>query len=359
VRQFPFISNIIHWISVVFVCNTSAQNLIQDTVVVSFAKLEDINSIAVVIDTIIDARAGKTNCIGRYEINKYLIVPVDLLILTEGPLSENLKNVFSYSDSNVTSKFKAVIDKFWLSKNTNSLFNPHYCLNASIHLHRIDGNNQSAYLGQLLYESTQREKLWKEDLKHGFNSVVEIWQKQFTQDLITLLNDSLFSSNKPFHNLRPGMNNVKWINFYGGLDYILGTADQLFDGEIFFSHREANTKFFRSGYALRYRMSKKFESIEFGNSVDYLLFRLSRNLIFRLKSQLFIGVNRWKDYESSEHNILDMFIGDFSLSQSLILNPLDTSFILLGCGLSQDLSYIYSQGFNVQWGFLFHLGLKI
>ena len=55
----------------------------------------------------------------------------------------------------------------------------------------------------------------------------------------------------------------------------------------------------------------------------------------------------------------DAFIGDLSLSQSIVYNPLDKNSILFGIGLSEDLSYIYSKGLRFHTGILFHLGIKL
>jgi hypothetical protein len=72
-----------------------------------------------------------------------------------------------------------------------------------------------------------------------------------------------------------------------------------------------------------------------------------------------IGVNRWKDYQTYDHKLYDAIILDFALNQKVIFNPLDRNSLLVGFGISEDLSYIYSRGLNLQFGFLISLGLKL
>jgi len=338
----------------------TAQDLIQDSLVISIDKLEYTEHANLVIDTVIDAREVPNRQIGVYELNKYWLIPVDLLIQTERPLAESLNHIFKQPAKTDTGKIQISIEKFSVNKNTNSLFYPHYHLNASIQLFNINSVGQSDYIGRLLYEPSCRAPFFSDDLQDGFQSVVNIWINEFAHDLekMHMLNNSS-STGIMFNNLRRDIHDVNWINFYGGFDYIFGFRERLIDGEFYFSHREARSTFYRSGYGIRYRMADLFESIEFGSSVDYLLFRISSSIVVQLKSQLLIGANRWKDYRKTEHEIYDIFIGDFALSQCVILNPLDKTSLLIGLGLSEDLSYVYSRGLKFHIGLLVHMGFKL
>ena len=104
---------------------------------------------------------------------------------------------------------------------------------------------------------------------------------------------------------------------------------------------------------------RDYESIEFGLSIDRLYHRIKQQMVFRGKSQLMLGVNRWKDIETKAHKLYDIGIIDFALSQSLIYNPLDRGSILFGIGLQQNVSYIYSKKIQVQLGLVIHIGLKL
>jgi hypothetical protein len=145
-----------------------------------------------------------------------------------------------------------------------------------------------------------------------------------------------------------------------GFDGMLGSNDNLLDNEIYFSHREAGKRFFRSGgYNIRYRNANDFESIEFGLSNDYLFYRLSPKLLLQGKSQIMFGLNRWKDIQTTKHKLYDAVILDYSMSQSLVFNPLDKRSILFGIGLMENIFYVYSKDFQFQAGPLLHLGIKL
>ncbi len=337
----------------------SAENLIQDTLFVSFSEQNDISFLNSLIDTVIDARKLDPHYLGNYEINKYWIIPVDLLIYTEHPLSENFKNIAGQLKSKSTEKLKIVIEKFWLSKMTNSLIYPHYRIDASVQLYDMSSQLQPAMKGQLLYEVIYREPLFKDDLKEGFESVIRIWENDFADDLEKVTQDSFSSSDPNMTNFRKELKEIKWINLMAGIDYIFSYHERFIDGELLFSHRESRSVLFRSGYGLRYRRSEKFESIEFGSSVDYLFYRFNNNFQMQFKSQILIGVNRWKDYKTYDHKFYDAIILDFAFNQKVTFNPLDRNSLLVGFGLSEDMSYIYSRGFNIQFGFLISLGLKL
>jgi len=336
----------------------NAQNIIQDTLEISFDKIAT-DEMSVVIDTVIDQREQQLNRIGDYEINKYWVIPVDLSIQTKKPLSALLKNIFPNQFSLTENHLKLIIDKFEVNKNSNSLFYPHYRLNSFIQVYELDDSEGYRFVGNLVYDNTVREKLFSDELKEGFEAVVKDWQNDFVQDLIIISNDSFVHQNLLPENYRIDTTEVSETNFYGGIDYIYGLNDYLFDGEIYFSNREAGNWFYRNGYGLRYRNSDTFESIEFGLSVDYMNYRFNHQFLLKLKSQLLFGVNNWLDYKTNEHEFYDAFIGDLSLSQSIEYNPLDKSFLIFGLGVAENLYYIYSKGLRVDAGLLVHIGIKL
>jgi len=128
---------------------------------------------------------------------------------------------------------------------------------------------------------------------------------------------------------------------------------------IFHTEKRTNGFFAAGGYNLRYRTSKDFESIEFGLSTDYLFYRFLQNFVFRGKSQLMFGLNRWKDIETVDHKIYDTFIVDYFLSQGLIYNPLDKRSLVFGIGIQENLYFIYSKDFKFQPGLLIHFSVKL
>lgn len=337
-----------------------AQDLVQDTLIISFQPFNKDIFQGVSIDSVIDNREEKNIIIGRYEKNKYMFIPVDLFICTKNPLPLEISTLYNCPKQiEHTVTFKLIINEFDLSKKTNSLFYPHYLLNASVSVYWNRNNDESEFLGQLLYESAHRPKFFRDKLQDGFSKVLQKWQQEFAADLSLLASDDPINSIKNMENIRFENYCGKSTNMYIGTDFILGTNSWMTDYDIIFSHSEARNRFFRNGYNIRYRNEDTFESIEFGVSSDYLFSRFHPDFIFRGKSQLMYGFNRWNDIDIFKHELWDAFIADFSLSQSLIYNPLDRRSIIFGFGVVENVYYIYSKKCKFQVGLLIHLGIKL
>jgi len=331
-----------------------AQTLVQDTLLVSFEKLDTLKS-EVFIDTIIDGRGEDPNHIGIYEKTRYLFVPVDLLIYTGKPLNTALKDIMEMPENNDSSiPLRLIVDEFTLQKKSS------YLLYSSISLYQKSGSNGNGeFKGQLLYETAYKNPIFRDNLKKGFESVTQNWHREFCSDL-TEISQAFKNGQTPvLANFRKQPYSGRRVNMITGIDFIAGNHGWITDGEIYFSHREARNKFTRSGYNIRYRHGDTYESIEFGVSDRYLFYRWRNKSIFRLKSQFMIGFNRWNDYKTVNHKIWDAFIIDYSINQSLIYNPLDKRSLVFGIGLHENIYYIYSKRLKLQFGLLLNIGLKL
>ena len=92
---------------------------------------------------------------------------------------------------------------------------------------------------------------------------------------------------------------------------------------------------------------------------DFVYFRLNTAAALRLKSQLMLGINRWKDVNLVKHKLYDAMIVDLSLAQSIHYFPVNRKSILFGFGIQESIYYIYSHGFQFQLGFLFQVGIQL
>jgi hypothetical protein len=344
-----------------FLLNKSlfAQNFVKDTITISFKNFDKIKS-DVIIDTVIDQRDENSRLIGKYEKSKYLFIPVDLWIYTKNPLCNEIHETIQTSINNDDPlRFNLIIEEFKLTRKTNSLLYPRYLLYSSVQVYQSNIDSEPRYMGKLLYESTSRKPLWGDKLKKGFESVARNWYKELISDINKLSNDFKAQQPPALENFRSGTYNTKPINMIAGVDVSAGTKGWMTDWEIFFSHREVKKRFYRSGYNIRYRNADTFESIEFGLSNDYLLYRWRPNIIFRGKSQLMFGFNSWNDFNTTDHEIWDALILDYSLSQCFIYNPIDKRSILFGLGLMGNIYYVYSRRIQFQFGLLLNFGIKL
>ncbi len=339
---------------------TAAQTLVNDTLKISFTGFKNIKS-DVFIDSIIDMRNKAPDILGKFEKNKYVFIPVDLLLNTETPFCEEIYRTIEFSaGTNEPAKFRLALNRLKLSRQTKSLIYPRYLLNSTVNVYEYNERQKPELLGFLLYESAFRSRpFFGPGLKEGFESVIDKWRKEMVSDL-EFLSKNLNSGKTPgLYNFRKDLRNVKQVNMIAGIDVISGTECRMADGEILFSQREAKRRFFRNGYTVRYRNGDSYDSIEFGMYNDYLIHRCSPGIILRAKSQFMVGVNRWNDFETEEHKLWDAVIADYSLSQSIIYNPLDRHSVTFGLGLMENVYYIYSQKIKFQFGLLVNLGLKL
>jgi len=338
----------------------AGQTLVQDSLIVSFPKINDLKPVNFCIDSVVDQREEPARFVGSYETKKYLFIPVDLFIYSQKPLNEEiLETLAGFSSSTDSPHFKLVINQFELVRNTKSLFYPRYLCQANLAVYQLQPSKNPVPVCRLIYESSAYKPLFGDKLRMGFNRVLHNWQCELQNNLAEITTQLKSNQEPVLENLRPLDAPARPVNLIGGGDFIWGTRDWIVDGEIFFSPREAKRSFFRSGYPLRYRRAHHFESIEFGFSNDYWFYRLDRKWIFRIKSQLMYGFNRWNDFKTTKHKLWDLFIGDYSLSQSLIFNPLDKSALTFGLGLQENVYYVYSQGVKFQIGLLLNLGVKL
>jgi len=338
----------------------TGQILVQDSLLVSFENAGDLAPFNFCIDSVVDHREEPARFVGSYETNKYLFIPVDLLIYSQKPLNEEISEALAgFSPANDSPHFKLVINEFELVRNTKSLFYPRYLCQANLAVYQLQPSQNPVPLGSLIYESSAYKPLFGDKLRTGFNKVLHNWQRELQNNLAEITNQLNSNQEPVLENLRPINAHARPVNLLGGGDFIWGTRDWIVDGEIFFSPREAKRSFFRSGYPLRYRRAHHFEAIEFGFSNDYWFYRWHRKWIFRIKSQLMYGFNRWNDFKTTKHKLWDLLIGDYSLSQSLIFNPLDKSALTFGFGLQENVYYVYSQGVKFQIGLLLNLGVKL
>ncbi|MFC1476950.1 hypothetical protein ACFL6L_00620 [candidate division KSB1 bacterium] len=347
-------------ILILFHNSADAQSLVQDTLLVSMGTLQKAGPLPVVIDSEVEGRIALSKLIGRYEKNRYLFIPVDLLICTEYPIANVLADSLnSFPEDPEKPRIKLSIEEFWVTKKTNSRLYPHYVLNAAVRLdHKSETGSPDSSV-RMLYEITSRAPLFGDNLKKGFESVLRKWQDEFYDDLSVIADGNISHHLKNLDNFRTGEYSGRRNNMYAGIDFTAYSDGWATDYEILFSHRETKNRFIRNGYLMRYRKSEDFDAIEYGLTDDILFHRLHDSIVLRGKAQIFFGINRWNDLDESDHKIYDALLFNVSLSQSIMYNPLDKRSFTFGAGIMEDVYYIWSKDFQFRMGFMIHLGIKL
>jgi len=338
-----------------------SQTLVQDSLIIYMERAETETSHPFSVDTVLDQRQNAGRLIGTYEVTKYLFIPVDLMIVTDRPLSEKIADGLpsSHEDQEIM-EYRISIDDFRITQKTSSLFYPRYQMNGSFRLWQKRNGGDAEYVGQLVYEKTAPKPIIGDELRKGFNSVIQKWQKDWVNDLSQISQDIGSGLSPAIKHFRSGSNIGKKTHMLPGADVIIGSRWWLVDGQIYFSDREAGPSFFRSGgQTLRYRNAPDYEAIEFSLSTDRWFYRLNPKMVLRVKSSLLFGINKWKDISETPHEIWDAVLLDYSMSQSLFFNPLDSKSLTFGVGFLESVTYIYSQSIRFHFGLLLHIGAKL
>lgn len=338
-----------------------AQKFVQDSLVVHFNTQLNQDRLPLRIDTIRDDRKLPPRTVGSYEVKKYLLIPVDLDIYTTKPLREEMMEIIPATSSiQDSSGIGLVIKEFSMTKKSGGIFFTRYQLTSSFWIYWGKELDQERFIGELLYEVNCRPAFFRDKISRGFQRIVDKWQMDFVDD-IHHITYSLKTGQVPrLENLRFEIYSDKYINMYNAVDWVKYRDGYATDLEIFFSHREAQRSFIRSGgYWLRYKKSSDFESIGFGLSVGNFFWRLNRIFLFKGKSQLILGINRWNDIKTTAHKIYDAFIFELILNQSITYNPLDKRSLVFGIGLQEEIFYVYSKDWRFQIGPYIHLGIKL
>jgi hypothetical protein len=337
-----------------------AQKLVIDSLKIAFDPPACADDSRLSVGGVFDRRDESPEVIGRYEVNRYAFIPVDLVIHTAEPLADEIRRLLGASEESADGqRLKITIDDFELNQITNSLLFPRYQLNASFTVYGETERSPPVPVGRLLYETSRRKPLFRDRLEAGYAAVVRKWQRQFVRDMRAFPADR---SNPPTgkNNLRPDFNPGPRTNLMAGAEAAFSRGARILDAQIYFSRREVRTLFMRSGgYNIRYRDEKAFESIEFGLSNDYLFIRLHPRLVLRVKSLILLGLNRWNDIQAVPRKIYDAFLLDTSMSQMIQFDPLDKRSMVLGIGVQEGVNYLYSRGARFQAAVLLHLGMKL
>jgi hypothetical protein len=331
------------------------QAFIKDTMVVDFGTIV-YNPIKIQIDSVVDKRKMPAECINISEKTKYLYIPVDFYTNVRMPVSNEIRNLFANDSNNDSIKFRLEINEFNVSKN-KVLFKFRYSYNAAVSVYKIKNNQLPEYSGTLLYENDTIFR--KDNPRKNYPVLIDNWKRNFSNDLNNVYLKTKGDTTKAIYNYI--QEPMAWEkNMMVDFTYCQGIyGDFLVDGEIMFSGPETKKIFNRQGSIMRYRHENKFESLEFSLSNKQFNYRLNDKYLFTMKTKLFWGLNLWNSNEYRKHGLQDIFILDFSASQSILYNPFYKRGIICGLGIMEDATYIYSEYEKFKPYIMFQLGIKL
>jgi hypothetical protein len=344
-------------ILLIFICTPiySQKKLISDTTIINVPIDSSLKKVNATIANVIDMRKGEEDVLRITQKNVYQFIPIDHYININKPLEHYIPDFFDGTE-NVNFEFK--INRFEITER-KGLFYPAYTLNALFDISKYSTNNGDTLAGTLIYnnEINARTKGKKPGQKE--EKLIKQWEKDFVEDMHNLTKHANNSKNSLPYNFRKSnqtyrTNLVLSSRFIGGLDF------WMLEGEVIFAEPEASRWFRQSGYMVRYRNEKKFESIAFTRNSEHFIYRLNDKFLFDINTNFMIGVIKWKDMWDVEHPIWHIVLLDLSASQYIKYTPFNNkpSFVM-GAGILENVYYVpdgifkFKPGIGIQLGYRF------
>lgn len=344
----------VYFLPLLFLCTiqSRAQKLVLDTLIIHLNPvLPESIDIPVSIDSVMDLRTVDNPCLLSIdEIKQYAVIPVDRHILSAKPLAQVVQQALPFTPDSDT-HISLGIRHLEFDKQTHFLFLNRSTLTASVQFICKGHTTPAVFYYEISFDRFYKNPPLRASYQKNFT--------RFIHDLaadLSAYSSTLSSKHDNPAEYHPGS---PWYFLHTGSDIIYTFSGYLIDGYLYFSHPETQRTALRTGGVLRYRHENDFESLEYKLANDLLYYRLNKIAAIRLKSQLLLGINRWKDVNRVKHELYDAVIVDLSLAQSIHYFPVNRKTILLGVGIQESLYYIYSHGFQFQAGLLFHVGIQL
>jgi hypothetical protein len=340
---------------ILFPVSSLCQKWVADTIIVDFGNKEPLINQGFNLIDAIDKRKTFPEFISVFEKKKWLVFPVDQIVKTKEPLSFNYKRKF-HSDSLGVNNYIAVIHDFNV-KNSTAFDRRYLSLFSTIELYRLNNPVDTALIGSFYYEGTYKQKK-KEDIKEGYEFLIEDWCNKYSSDVIAVEKGVDYTVPGSLNYFRRGKEAVH-KNLYASIDFFAGTKFWGADAELWFSEPEGNRVFNRNSGVIRYVNHPDFHSIGIGGNVRHLSMRTNDLVIFENKMVMLIGVNNWKDMKTVSHKFEEILYFNVSMSQKFIYNKLDKKGFVFGLGIMEDLSYVIYHKLTFNLGLTMNCAYKL
>lgn len=338
-----------------------AQTLIRDSIVLEIEpRLPEHTLSHFQVDSVVDLRnVHNPRLLGIKGTKQLIIVPVDLEILTEVPLAELVKNAFTVSRASEGQSLTLALHNFELSSRSGFPFRNRYTIHARVTVTSRSDVQRPPSKGELVFDSNMKTGMFKDSPKKGYELAFAKWLTELRRSLIDAVGYMHDDSKEPPYNYRSAVMDHPWMQLNASGCVSLLNEGYLIDGSLYFVYPETRQTFLEHAGTIRYRHQDRFDSIEFGLANLVMNHRISRRTMVQFRSNLFFGFNRWQDMGTVKHKLQDVLIADLSLSESIHYYPQHVRTPVLGLGLLQGVRYIHSPGFRIEYGILFHIGIRL
>ena len=303
------------------------------------------------IDTVYDERGVDDPALLDWDEKKqYIFIPVDQKILAHRPVAEVIQNALKAGDENSGECIRLGLAHLDFSDQKQFLFRNVFRLHASLFVYEKD-----KAVGELVYRCQSPRWFRGLKIRRRYQSLIGELVRRIGSDL----NGKNSIAIQNLANCRMISKQNPWMQLQAGSEMTLLTdGDFIIDGYLTFVYPEIRKRWIQSVGTMRYRHMDRFESIEWGLTSDWMMQRYHPDWALRFKSQLMIGINRWKDMKTYKHKLYDVFLLDLSLGQSLHYVGKNRRSITLGLGLIENVYYIHSTGIRIDAGLMIQAGVQ-
>jgi hypothetical protein len=292
-----------------------AQKLAEDTVFVASDTLPLPVNKHSLVSGIRDVRNVPDGLLSYGSRKRYLIMPVDVLYISQPSLTDLLCKDLSCSTDRGLYHFE--IQEFTITKRKGTFF-PAWILDAEFLVKKKEGDTLLPQ-GLLLYHSSN-PVIRKEKQVETCRRALHDFRIELATDLMTI--DSILppSRSPALPSWYPGSKyRSSQLNLLAGV--AAGWNFMQAEAELWFSYAEKDRKYTYTAGLIRYQNTPDFESIALGRQIEHLHYRIGENWAWDSYYAPLLGFNKWKNFETEDPGLWQILQFSFSTSQSMMFYP--------------------------------------
>jgi hypothetical protein len=331
-----------------------SQKILTDTIHVVFHADTLIKMKDICIGSIVDKRDENPKFVRYNSKNKYLVIPLDQEVYTLRPLADEMLQGLQCNATD--QKYSIEIEKFSIEKQ-KSRFSSSLILVADLPVYK-NINDSLHYEGTFFYDYIYTPRIKKESLEQSTENILAKWHTQFKLDLFSLKMDSISRAQQEYSNFIT-ISSIHSLYLNTGIATFVGYNWWGFQGEIFFTRPETSIGNRYLAGIFRYQNTPEYESFAIGKQSDHYMYRRNPNWLFDLDFNFLIGFCKWKQIETYDPTLYQLFDIELSSVQSMVYNPINHKGICFRLGIIESLNYVIERNPKCFAGILFGFGVKL
>ncbi len=326
------------------------QRITADTLVIDFIP-DTLVPVNYIVSDITDNRTVHPNLVSYARKNRYLLVPVDQVLMTRDKLASHIMRGFRQS-SGPLDTLLLDIDYFIIDRYKGN-FGSSYILKADFPVYKLSASD-TLRAGTLVYNYSYQPAGKKQKRSRICEQILENWHTEFKLDLMVTAGY--------LHNDNPAPENLietplKRAHFlHANVGTVVGLKFWQLEGELYFTRPETAKQQWFLGNIVRYQHTPDFEMIGFGKKSEHFAGRIDERWTFDIASNILFGFLKWKETEDIKlYQILQLSL---SSVQAIAYNKKNTGGIQCKAGFFENFYYVIDMKPKLQAGIYLGAGYK-